>query len=254
MPLNYDAVLFDLDGTLWHFDDAPPPEELALALAPRFESLITSWGQRSSIPYAELDLALLGIHLAADERAHEQDNHRSPDYDVLTRSVLATYGVDATLEQARAVHHLLKPEVSMLRPRLFDGALETIDALRTAGARLAAVTNRSHSAAALDDELHHHGLTSHFSAIVTAADAGRRKPHPAPVEQALAALDVAPQRALMVGDTPNRDIAAARAAGVTSVLITHPGRPVAVPAGPDEHPQHTITSLTELVVLVAPTA
>ena len=25
MPLNYDAVLFDLDGTLWHFDDTPSP-------------------------------------------------------------------------------------------------------------------------------------------------------------------------------------------------------------------------------------
>ena len=249
MPPRYDAVLFDLDDTLWHFDDALPVDQFAAALAPLLERLITSWGQRSSTSYADLDLALLTAQFAAEQHAHEANGHREPDHVALFRTTLATYEVEATTAQARQLFFALRPDVAMTRPRLFDGALETIEALSAAGTRLAVVTNRSRDAAALDDELHHHGLTGLFSAVVTAGDVGWLKPHPAIVHAALEALDVPPGRALMVGDTPNRDIAAANSAGVTSVLIAHPGRAAPAPTAPEEQPHHTIATLAELLDL-----
>ncbi len=33
MAPRYDAVLFDLDDTLWHFEESPAPEEISRALA-----------------------------------------------------------------------------------------------------------------------------------------------------------------------------------------------------------------------------
>jgi len=250
MPPRYDAVLFDLDGTLWHFDDAPPPYEIAAAIAPRLEAIIVSWGQRPTISYADLDLELVATFTASDAAAHEHHQHRHPDRvdDVL--STLETYGVHATREQAQQILDGFRAEPSLLRPRLFDGTVETIDALRSKGSRLATVTNRSHTAAQITRELRHHKLAHHFDEVVTAGDVGWLKPHPAIVHSALAALDTPADRALMIGDTPNRDIAAARAAGVTSILITHPGRPPVAPAAPDEHPHHTISSLSELIRLV----
>jgi HAD superfamily hydrolase (TIGR01509 family) len=247
MPPNYDAVLFDLDGTLWHFDDAPPPEEIAAALAPGLERVITGWGQHSTIPYDALDLAIIGGFRLSDEAADEIHQHRHPDRVADVINTLAVHRVAATREQAQQLLDAFLAYPALLRPRLFDGALEAIEDLRSTGVLLATATNRSHTAAQITDELRYHNLAHHFDEVLTAGDVGWFKPHPAIIHAALEALDVPPERALMVGDEPRRDIAAARAAGVTSVLIAHPGRPSATPAAADEQPHHTIESLSELL-------
>jgi HAD superfamily hydrolase (TIGR01509 family) len=163
---------------------------------------------------------------------------------------LAAHGVTATREQAEQLRDTLSFEIEILRPRLFDGTLEAIEALRSTGARLATATNRSHTAQKITQELRYHNLAHHFDEVLTAGDVGWLKPHPAIVHVALKALDVPPERALMVGDEPRRDIAAANAAGITSVLITHPDRVSPLPATPDEHPNFTIASLAELLDLI----
>ena len=249
MPPAYDAILFDLDGTLWHFDDAPPTEEIAAAIAPRLEGLISSWGQRPTISYAELDLAIIGAFSASAAAAHEFHQHRHPDSVADVIDTLAAHGVSATREQAQQLLDGFLAYPALLRPRLFDGTLEAIEALRSTGARLATATNRSHTAEQITQELRYHNLAHHFDEVLTAGDVGWFKPHPAIVHAALKALDVPPERALMIGDEPRRDIAAANAAGVTSVLISHPGRTTPAPAIPDEHPDHTIQSLPELLSL-----
>lgn len=252
MPPRYDAVLFDLDGTLSHFDDAPAPDEIAELIAPRLEALIESWGRRPTVSYKALDLALIAEYRASDTAADELHGYRHPDRIESIISTLATYGVVASRQQAQQVRDTLNFDIRILRPRLFEGVLDTIEALRLRGTRLATVTNRSHSAEQIRDELHYHNLAHHFDEVLTAGDIGWLKPHPAIVYAALEALDVSPDRALMVGDDPRRDIAASNAAGVTSVLITHPDRPSIVPSAPHEEPQHTIAAPADLLVLVDP--
>jgi putative hydrolase of the HAD superfamily len=89
------------------------------------------------------------------------------------------------------------------------GAVETLErlAVRT---RLAVVANWDRS---LHEHLERLGLDRYFDAVVTSAEAGAAKPHPAIFLAALRRLDVEPARALHVGDEPI-DEEGARAAGM----------------------------------------
>jgi putative hydrolase of the HAD superfamily len=248
MARRFDAVLFDLDDTLWHFDDAPPPAEIAAAMAPRIEAVIASWGeQRPAIGYAELDLVLFEAQLAAE--AHATD-HRVPDLDAVFVRELGRVGVLASHAQARQLRDAMLADPTFAKPRLFEGVTETLDALKDGELRLAAVTDRSHAATLLAADFEHHGLHEHFDVSVTAGDTGWRKPHPASIERALASLGVRAQRAAMVGDQPSRDIAGARAAGVTAVLVRHSGRPERPIGGPHEEPHLVVGSIAELTALL----
>jgi len=60
------------------------------------------------------------------------------------------------------------------------------------------------------------GLNNYFDTLVTAEDAGARKPDPAPFKLALQALGTKPEETLMVGDWVARDIVGAKALGITT--------------------------------------
>ena len=62
-------------------------------------------------------------------------------------------------------------------------------------------------------------LGRHFEAIVVSGEVGAGKPDPAPLLAALDALAVRSDEAVMVGDSLDRDVAAARAAGVYAVWL-----------------------------------
>jgi pyrophosphatase PpaX len=97
--------------------------------------------------------------------------------------------------------------------RCFDGVVETLQSLHTAGVRLAAVTSKSRRLALRNLEFVR--LLPLFTAIIAEEDTARHKPHPEPVLVALERLGAAPEAAVMVGDSPY-DVAAARGAGVRS--------------------------------------
>ena len=62
-------------------------------------------------------------------------------------------------------------------------------------------------------------LGRRFDAIVVSGEVGAGKPDPRPIHAALAALEVPADEAVMVGDSLERDVAAARAAGVYAVWL-----------------------------------
>jgi phosphoglycolate phosphatase len=71
----------------------------------------------------------------------------------------------------------------------------------------------------LRDEVTHLGWATHFGAVVGAGDAAADKPDPAPIHMALEQLGRAADRTVWyLGDTA-LDMVAARAAGVTAVLV-----------------------------------
>jgi phosphoglycolate phosphatase len=85
-------------------------------------------------------------------------------------------------------------------------------------------------------EITHLGWDSHFSTVVGAGDAHADKPDPAPILMALRALDAHPDASVWyLGDTAS-DMQAARAAGITGVLVgdaSHDGG--VARAAPDIH-------------------
>jgi putative hydrolase of the HAD superfamily len=103
----------------------------------------------------------------------------------------------------------------------YADALPALDALLTAGLRLAVVANWDVS---LHDVLARLGFAGRFQVVVTAAAVGAAKPDPAPFQAALDRLGVTADRCTHVGDDPVTDIGGARAAGMPGLLLDRSGR------------------------------
>jgi pyrophosphatase PpaX len=103
----------------------------------------------------------------------------------------------------------------MVRP--YPGAVEMVRALRARGRRLALVTSKNRSGA--ERGLAHVGLAGTMETIVGADDVTHPKPHPEPVERALATLGMPRESCVFVGDS-RHDMQCGRAAGVSTAAIT----------------------------------
>jgi pyrophosphatase PpaX len=101
--------------------------------------------------------------------------------------------------------------------RAYDGVVDTIRALATAGHPMALVTSKPDFLARRGLEVI--GLDDAIPVVVGCDTCTRHKPHPEPVERALALLGVSAEDAIFVGDSPH-DVASGRAAGVFTVGVT----------------------------------
>lgn len=186
---RYRGYLFDLDGTL--IDTAP---DLTAALnhaldragcAPVDEALTRHWVGHGALVMIQQALAHHGR--TADAEAQMLDDF----LDYYRRHI--------------AVHSRPYPHV-----------VDTLDALAAGGAALAVVTNKRESLTRpLLDALN---LTCAFGAIVGGDTAARPKPAADPALHACAALGLAPDDVLFVGDS-RTDVDCARAAGCDVVCV-----------------------------------
>jgi len=84
------------------------------------------------------------------------------------------------------------------------------------------------------------GLTERVDTVVYAGDMPRRKPHAAPFESTLDSLGVSANRALYVGDSLGYDVAGAHNAGLTAAYLDDGD-------GPDPYsPEYVLESLADL--------
>ena len=107
---------------------------------------------------------------------------------------------------------------------VYDDARALLASLRMRGYRSAVVTNSIFPGELFEPKANELGLAGYIDAFVSSADVGLGKPNPAPYEKALAGLGLEAHEALFVGDTPETDIAGARAAGLRAVLIERTDR------------------------------
>ena len=101
--------------------------------------------------------------------------------------------------------------------RVYEGVMEVVQEFASHGHPMALVTSKSDWMA--EKALVLVGLDRLIPTIVGAESCENHKPHPEPVERALAILGVAPADALFVGDSPH-DVESGRAAGVMTVAAT----------------------------------
>ncbi len=127
---------------------------------------------------------------------------------------------------------------------LLPDAGETVAALAAAGYALGLVSNVPLPGKLYLRLLARHGLVAPFATLQFSYDTGSRKPSPAMIRAALAALAVEPEHAAMVGDRRGADVAAGRAAGVTTIWLES-----ADGGGPT--PDYAIRRLGELPALLA---
>jgi putative hydrolase of the HAD superfamily len=110
--------------------------------------------------------------------------------------------------------------VEAIRFEAYPDAIPALRELRDRGRRLVAVSNWDYS---LPSVLERCGLGGLLDGAVSSAVAGARKPDPAIFAAALELARCGPEQALHVGDTPEEDVAGARAAGIRSLLIDRTG-------------------------------
>ena len=121
-----------------------------------------------------------------------------------------TYGAAVEMEGAWSHAHFFE---------LYDDALPTLDALRARGLKIGLLSNTARD---LDAFVEHHGLK--VDAVLTSRAHGKTKPHETIFRRMLELLDVAPEEAVMVGDTVEDDIEGARAVGMRALLVDREGR------------------------------
>ncbi len=165
----------------------------------------------------------------------------------LLQQTLREAGAPASLYDdawARYQHHYLA--INGQHSAVYAGVVEGLRALRTAGLRLACLTNKP--TAFMRPLLQAKGLDIYFDHAFGGDAFARKKPDPLPLLEACKALGTLPAHTLMVGDSSN-DAAAARAAGCRVVLVDYGynhGEPVA-----DAKPDAVISRLDALPALLA---
>ncbi len=176
----FDAVLFDLDGTL--IDSVP-------LILDSFRHAFSTCG----FPVPDEAHLLRGVGTPLSSHF----SRYSDDAAVVERLIASYRG-----------HNLAHHDT---RIRAFPGIAAMLqDVLRT-GARTAIVTSKNRQTT--ERGLRVSGLDGLFEAIVPSDEVTRPKPHPEPVERALALLGVAAPRTVFVGDSLH-DLHCGRAAGV----------------------------------------
>ena len=131
---------------------------------------------------------------------------------------------------------------------LRDDCVETLEALRASGACVAVVSNID------DDYLHpmieRAGLGKLLHHWTSSEEARSCKPHAGIYRYACAKAGCAPEQVLFVGDSPEQDIAGARALGMTTALLREEGAPPpGSGVGASVEPHHHISRLSEVLPL-----
>ena len=195
------AVLFDVDFTIAR----PGPE-----LGPEgYRRLGARFGlELDPSRYGEArEKAVEGI------RRHPELEHDEEIWVAFTERIIRGMGGDAdsayecAIEMTRAWEHAEHFE-------LFDDALPVLDELRGQGLKLGLVSNTGRN---LDEFVSHHRLE--VDAALGSGAFGRTKPHPTIFRAVLERLEVEPSGAAMVGDSPEDDVAGARAAGIERAFL-----------------------------------
>ena len=225
MPIR--CIAFDLDDTLWACKPVIARAEQ------RFYAWLDAHYPRITARYtpAELIAERVSYMQQYPELHYNLTQLRKNWLAVLAQS--NNYPKDNLVTAGFNVFWLARNEVEF-----YAGTLDVLHALRQSFV-LGVITNGNAN-------VHHIGVGHLFQFVLSAAEAGVAKPHPAIFQQALAMVDVAPQEAVYVGDDPLRDMHGAASAGLRTIWFN----PAKQPWQGEKEPDATLTTLAELEMLI----
>ncbi len=225
------AILFDFYHTLVDIET----DEHRTGLWERLAWFLRYRGLIKADPEAIRD-----AYFAKVEEQIAESDEEYPDIDVpaIFGDIMGSLGGLQPGTRAEGVAQLFR-SLSMVRFEPYPDARPTLEALKGRfGLGLVSDAQR----AFLEPELETAELGEFFLVRVISSDFGYHKPDPRTCLTALEKLGVAAEDALYVGDTPERDVAGAHAAGIRAVLLDRSGVAVCRSHQPDA----MITSLTFL--------
>jgi len=209
-PLRFDAVLFDATGTLFH----PHP-----SVGGVYARVAAEWGMQAT-PEA-LDA---GFRAAWQERAASRF---ASDFARRTSEAAERLWWRGTVGRTFEHAGLPAPDDRLFEAiferfadsacwRLFPDVVPALAALRDAGLTLGIVSNFD---SRLDPLCRGLGLAQLVDFVLASASVGHAKPAPQFFEAAIHKAGVAAERILVVGDSPEEDVAGAQAAGCHALLL-----------------------------------
>ena len=192
MSRQFDAVLFDLDGTL--VDTAPDMVRVLFDMLKAYDSPLLSYDvARASVSNGSLGLVRLAFPAVGEEKQAELQQEYLRRYEEI----------------------LSGPSVSSV---LFPGLPNLIDVLDQHQRPWGIVTNKPQRMT--DPLLTHLGLSKRTGCAISGDTLLERKPHPAPLLLGSEQIGAAPARTIYVGDA-RRDIEAGRAAGMATIAAAY---------------------------------
>jgi putative hydrolase of the HAD superfamily len=138
------------------------------------------------------------------------------EYPGLVRELLGHFGLELTEEE---LGRFLEAEHAAWSPARQAGATTPalLGALRGRNLKLGLVSNAFDPGWLLRRDLADFGVADLLDVAVFSSEVGKRKPHPAIFERALAELGARPEEALFVGDRLLEDVRGAKELGMTTV-------------------------------------
>ena len=203
--MKYDAVIFDLFGTL-----VDNTEFLDLSRS-EYNRTLSNVAAALSIP--EPDLLRLWT-----ETVHERDAGSFPSMEEYFRHICREIGAKANARQiARAVELRLEYLRSILTPR--NHTVETLTELKASGYRLGLISDCSSEVPLLWPETPFAAL---LDGAIFSCEVKLTKPDPRIYRMVCERLEVAPDRCLYVGDGGSGELTGAVEFGMDPVLIRAP--------------------------------
>ena len=208
--MSYEAVLFDLDNTLYPY-------------APCNEA-----GKRAALDALrergyELDREAFDDLYATGRRETKRETGGTAASH--NRHVYFKRGLDRRVGAPDVASALAAGDAYwngyLAAMSLCDGVEAVLDALDAAGIEIAVVTNLTTRVQLR--KLMRLGIDDRIDLLVTSEEVGREKPSALPFTTALAELDCRPSEALAVGDNVETDVAGANAVGLDSALFVADG-------------------------------
>ena len=206
-------VLFDLDDTLCDYAGAR-----AGRLRKAFRAALAHAPGGAGVDLDRVIAESLAIH------PHGSDHFAA---------LLARYGLSDpdVVQAARDWYHANR----FLGLALFEDAAETLRAVRAAvpGRRIGLITNGP--AEVQRDKIDLLDLATHVDFAIISDEFGVAKPDPAIFQEGLRRGEATREETVFIGDSPEFDIAGARAAGIHAIWMNRGGLPwPGAPPSPDE--------------------
>ncbi len=247
---RYDAVLFDLFGTVALFNQEKLPVfewngRRRRSTMGRLRDVVTEIV--SSLSFGDFYQALTEVNQElADIRTKEMREIVSARRFTMT---LVRAGLDDTADTAALGETLSLAHMQLLAAATGIPTTHMQLIARTrAHYRTALVSNFDHGPTARR-VLQNGGVTEYFEHIVISAEHGWRKPHCKIFLDTLAQLNVIPAHALFVGDSPQDDLVGAGQVGMDCAWVNPSG---AKPPDGCPRPRYTVRAIPELQSVLFP--
>jgi HAD superfamily hydrolase (TIGR01662 family) len=200
------AVLFDVDFTL-----AKPGPLLG---GPGYREAAARYGiELKAERYADARVAAL-----ADLQKHPELDHDEEIWVRFTEDIIRGMGGDGPAVREIALE-ITRGWEQHENFELYEDVVPTLADLREHGLRIGLVSNTSRD---LDAFIRHFELD--VDAWLSSGTHGKVKPSPTIFRAVLELLEVEPEEAAMVGDSPDDDVDGARALGMRAFLLDREGR------------------------------